>query len=179
MNPTIHKFLFSFIFLIHAGIGRTQISTNENIKYIRSVFKQINSEKNLKQLKLENEELSDEVFDGGISLIGFFRNKKILKIEQWAGLSYGTSQIDYYFDKDSLVFVYVIEKHFRQTGDTIDHSKTDTKFEGRYYYKNDKLIHISAKGSGLWSQSDDAVKSLLPDSKDFFRLLNSKRNNDG
>lgn len=173
------KLLFIIIFFLGASSSKAQTSIEKNIRYIRNVVTQINSQKNLKQVKIENEELTDEVPDGGISLTGYLTNKKILKIKQWAGLSYGTHQIEYYFDNDSLIFVYVKEKHLRTSSDSIDHSKIDLKFEGRYYFKNDILIHKSIKGSGFWNESNDGVSSLLPDSKNYLRFLYSKKNNDG
>jgi hypothetical protein len=179
MSNLPFKLLFNFILLLVVSSASAQVSTAENIKYIRNVFTQINSQKNLDQLKLENEELTEEATDGGVSMIGFFKEKTLLKVEQWAWLSYGTIQIEYYFDKDSLIFVYVTENHFRQSGDSLDHSKIEVKFEGRYYLKNDKLIHKTTKGSGFWSDSTDGVQSLLEDSKTYLKFLYSKKNNDG
>jgi hypothetical protein len=171
--------LITIIFFLGASNSRAQTSLDKNIQHIRNVFTQINSQTNLQQIIIENEELIDEVPDGGISLTGFFKNKKILKIEQWVGLSYGIHQIEFYFDNDSLIFVYVKEQHFRPSDDSIDHSKIDLKFEGRYYFKNDTLIHQTTKGIGFWSESNDGVSSLLPDSKNYQKFLYSKKNNDG
>lgn len=173
------KFLFTAIFFLATSSSRAQTSIEKDIRHIRSVFNQINTEKNLQQLELENEELTDETPDGGISLTGYFKNKQILKIVQWTGLSYGTHQVEYYFEKDSLVFVYVKEHHFRSSGNSIDHSKIDLKFEGRYYFKNDTLIKKTSKGTSFWSESNDGVSSLLPDSKNYLKFLYSKKNNDG
>lgn len=171
-------FLISLAIFLLASAAWGQSSTENSIRYIREIFTQINSEKSLEQLKIEDEELTDEAPDGGVSLVGFFKNKQLLKIEQWTGLSYGTLQIAYYFHDDSLIFVYVQERHFKQSGDSLDHSKIESKFEGRYYFRNDNLIHKTTKGSGFWSQSNDSVSSLLPDSKNYLKFLYSKKNND-
>jgi len=179
MNFKLSKLLLFFALLVNAGIVDAQIPNKESIKNIRNIFQQINSQKNLEQFKVENEELTDEVPDGGVSLIGFFKDKRLQKVEQWAGLSHGTIQIEYYFNKDSLIFVYVTEKHFRRSGDTLNHSKIDLKFEGRYYFKDDILIYKATKGHGFWNDSNDSVQSLLPDSKHYLKFLYSKKNNDG
>lgn len=169
------KFLFAIIVVFATTMSRAQVSTGESVKYIRSVFKKINSDQNLVKLKIENEELTDEPLDGGASLIGFFNDKKLLKIEQWAGLSYGSLQIEYYFSNDSLIFSYVKEGHFRPSGDSLDHSTIDTKFEGRFYFRNDKLIHQTIKGNGFWNEANDGVSSLLPDSNNYLKFLYSKK----
>jgi len=165
-----------FIFLLAAAGAAAQASIDKDIRYIRNIFNKVNAEKNLEQVGFENEELSDEVPDGGMSLTGFFKKNKILKIEHWAGLSYGTQRVEYYFDRDSLIFVYVMEQHFRLSGDSIDHSKQDLAFEGRYYFRNAALIHQVTKGTGFWNESDDAVSGLLPGSKNYLRFLYSRKN---
>jgi hypothetical protein len=170
------KFLCSLSFLFCIDIASAQSPARGDIEYIRKVFTQINSQKDLKKITVENEDLTDEVPDGGISLVGFFKDKSLLKIEEWAGLSYGTVQIEYYFDKDGLIFVYVTERHFRQSGDSLNHSKIDLKFEGRYYFKNALLIHKITTGIGFWNDSNDGVQSLLLDSKNYLKLLYSKIN---
>jgi hypothetical protein len=176
MNIAQFRFIICFILLLPAGFANAQKITEERIKYIRNVYKEINSQKDLQQVKLEDEEIAEEMLDGGASLTGYFKDKKLLKIVQWIGPSYGAIQIEYYFNKNSLIFAYVTEKHFRVIGDSVDHGKLDVTFEGRYYYNKDKLISKTAKGNGFWIDADDGVQSLLPDSKTYLKLLYSKKN---
>jgi hypothetical protein len=174
---TKRSILLSLVSLLLVISTKGQTKEEENIAFIRKVFQQTNAEKNLTQVKLENEELTDELPDGGISLTGYFKEQALLKIELWTGLSYGILQIEYYFSNDSLLFAYVTEKHFRQSADSVDYSKPELVFEGRYYYKKEKPINKSPKGKGFWNNSSDGEKSLLPDSRNYLKLLYAKKKN--
>jgi len=168
-----------FIFLILFVTSTKAQTKDESIGLIRKIFQQTNSEKDLTRIQLENDELTDEVPDGGVSLTGYFKDQVLLKISLWIGLSYGISEVEYYFNKDSLLFAYVTEKHFRNTADTINYSKADIKFEGRYYYKNGKLIYKTTKGNGFWNSSTDSEESLPADANNYLRILYIKKNKSG
>ena len=168
-------FLLVSIPAILALSASGQSRDEKYIAFIRKTFQETNSEQNLEQVRVENEELTDEVPDGGVTLTGFFKGENLLKIELWTGLSYGIYKIEYYFSGDSLIFVYATERHFRQSGDTLDHSKVDLIFEGRYYFKNENQISKSTKG--IWNSANDREQSLIPDSKNYQKFLYTKKKN--
>ena len=144
------------------------------IKEIQEVFKTTNSYKNLRTVKLSNEEFLENMTDGGGELTGFFKNDTLIKMSEWIGVSYGVIAIDYYFEDNELVFSYVQEKYFPATDSTIDRTKLILKFEGRYYYERDELFAQKNSGSGLWGDSLDKSNPILNDSKRYSKLLVAK-----
>jgi hypothetical protein len=165
-----------FLFFTCVVIPVMAQTKDESIGLIRKIFRQTNAEKNLTAIKIENEELTGEVPDGGVSITGYFKDQSLLKISLWTGLSYGIQETEYYFTNDTLIFAHVTEKHFRVNADKVDYSKVDLKFEGRYYYKNNELIDKITKGDGFWNSSEEGEKKLPVDSHNYAGLLYIKRN---
>ena len=158
------------------SLGSTLCSqqNNSDIIQIRREFNQINSSNHLIKVELNAEEFLQETPDGGASLAGYFDNGKLVKIRSWIGLSYGSQQIDYYFRHDSLIFAFVIERHFKVIKDSVDFEHTSLALQARYYFSHNKLIERNVRGSGFWGK--EQVENLLPDSKSYYALLQKKKN---
>ena len=152
---------------------------DEQIKLIRKKFEAINKDTTLRRVTLENEEFLVNIPDGGGELTGFYKNKEIKKIYEWIGLSNGISIKEFYFDNGQLIFVY--EKFdlfaFDDKTNEIDHSKTKTIFEGRYYFNKKKLFNKSTKGDKSLAARDESTEKILVErANENLETLNKKSN---
>ena len=149
---------------------------DEQIKLIRKKFEVINKDTTLRKVVLENEEFLEDMTDGGGKLAGFYKGKEIKKIYEWIGLSNGISIKEFYFDKEQLIFVY--EKFDSYVVDDktneIDHSRTKTIFEGRYYFNNKKLFNKSTKGDKSLAAREESTETGLLESANQNLVILSK-----
>jgi hypothetical protein len=174
-------FIKSHIFfaLTLAYCSVTYGQTKEDlVKNIRQSFQKINNDTTLTIVKLQNEDIPGETTDGGEQLTGFFNGDSICKINDWIGLSFGVKQYEYYFTNGQLIFVYETEKGFHANDSlgSIDQTKLDLIFEGRYYLDKDKLIDRKIKGQKRFEEGSSAVfvQGLISQSKLLSKLLRSK-----
>jgi len=159
--------------LLSAHMGSFGQSSNRDITRIRQIFNGINSDPHLKKLVIEGKDFLEHSPDGGAELTGYFSKAGLVKITEWIGLSYGIRQRDFYFDSTKIIFCYVAEQHFKTTDTGLNYNKTEPVFQGRYYYKNNSLIQKKLTGSGFWDKK--AETTILPDSREYFKLLIKKR----
>lgn len=159
---------YRHVFLLFATF--TFISTcftqakSDIIKGIQVEFKNINADNGLKKVTLENEEFLENMTDGGGELTGYFKKGQIKRVRQWVGLSNGNETTEFYFKNGHLIFVY--EKFasfiFDPKTEQFDHTKTETTFEGRYYFHNNKLIDYRPTGHNRFEDDTiDPEKILL------------------
>ena len=172
-----HIFLF-FLSTFFLTVSFAQ-SKNEQIKQIRKRFEIINKDTTLRKVTLENEEFLINVTDGGGELTGFYKGTEIKKINEWIGLSNGISIKEFYFDNGQLIFVY--EKFdlfaFDDKTNEIDHSKTKTIFERRYYFNKKKLFNKSTKGDKSLAARDESTEKILVErANENLETLNKKSN---
>lgn len=157
------------------ALGQTE---QEDILGIRSEYNRINSIPT-HQIQLQNEEVLGHITDGGASLTGYFEGKDLVKAVVWVGLSYGNREIEYYLKDNEMFFAYEIERTFAQKheeGEFIgwDYSKSqEIGFEGRYYFKQNKLIRNLEKGDRLFGSSFE-IKEFKETADEFFDLLRGK-----
>jgi hypothetical protein len=166
--------------LLFTGLSISNLSgqtTSEQIKAIRREFQTINADTTLRKITLENEEfLGDNIGDGGGELKGFYKGKAIKKIHLWLGLSNGTESKEFYFQDGQLIFVYEKFKTFGydEKKGQMDYDKTTTTFEGRYYFKNQKLISQSTKGQNRHDDEAADPSVFLEQANEDLNLLNKK-----
>jgi hypothetical protein len=148
------------------------------IKGIKVEFNKINADKGLRKVILENEEFLENMTDGGGELSGYFMKGQIKKVRQWVGLSNGNETKEFYFKNGQLIFVY--EKFdsfiFNPNKEQLDHTKTETTFEGRYYFNNNKIIDYRTTGHNRFEDDTiDPEKTLLEEaSKNVKQLTKNK-----
>ncbi|WP_106791659.1 hypothetical protein [Aquimarina sp. Aq78] len=142
-------------------------NTEELIQKIRTEFRRINSNHQLKKIDLYNEEFMEYTTDGGGQLTGYFENGKLVKYVEWIGVSYGSIVIEYYLKKGKLFFAYEQENKFKSVYDSsgewmyFDTSlPPETIFEGRYYFNNSKLIRELNKGDRISDRVFEPSKIL-------------------
>lgn len=151
------------------------------IKDIREAVQKINIDKSLKSVKLENEQISNDIPDGGCSLTGYFKGKVICKMDFWVGLSYCIRQYSLYLNKKGApVFIYETEQDFPENKKGgLDYDKIIPVFEARYYLQNGKTIDIRLKGKkrlGLKLPSQE-IADLLSNVKLYKKLLSGEIKN--
>lgn len=168
--------IFAMMILSEAN-GQNKNDT-ATITHIKSVYQQVNNYKNYHIVTIDDTGnfLGDATDNGGY-LKGYFLNDSLKKIVEWVGLSNKVIQIEYYFDKRQLLFVYQKENmyHFNDSTQSFDYIKHEISFSGRYYFNNSTLIYsiISDKEHQETKQKD--ATDLLTSAKDYEKLLEAKR----
>jgi hypothetical protein len=119
---------------------------------------------------LDDEQINEDGSDGGAELKGYFKNEKIVKMFHWLGISYGNRIKEFYFKEDHLIFVYEKFESFIQTKNGLDHSKTKTSFEGRYYFNKGKLIEQKITGKKPLLDKDANIEKELKEEAQRLRL---------
>ena len=118
---------------------------------------------------LTNEQFLGHMTEGGGELTGYFKTGQIKKIVERIGLSYCVRTFEYYFWDGQLIFVYAKEEDFPyidSTG-TLDYTKLELAFEGRYYFDNGKIIETKMTGQKRVAddKETDIEKELLATAK--------------
>jgi len=147
---------------------------------IRKEFKIINNDTTLKKVVLSDEEFLAHTTDGGGQLTGFYKEGQLRKIVSWIGLSNGNEIFEFYFTNSKLIFVYEQFNSFiyDRKQETLRLDTTERTFEGRYYFKNDKLIDQITTGHNRFENDDiDPQKTLLILAAENKKLLASKTKN--
>ncbi len=131
-------------------------NTKEAINEIRQQYKWINSQKDFKSVSLNNLDFLEHPSDNGATLTGFYKNNTLYKIIETIGISYAVYVNEYYLKNNELIFVYAIEKQYKQKVDKngkvtgeLDYTSTDLKYEHRLYYKNGKQIRELKTGTKI------------------------------
>lgn len=165
--------LASFILSTHL-LGQ---AGGDRVKTIREEFQAINGDTALKKVTLEGDAFLDHTPDGGAALTGYYKEGQIKKIHQWIGLSHGIEVVEFYFKGGRLIFVYEQFRSFAYDPqkETLDLTRTETTFEGRYYFHNQKLFHYTTTGHNRFG--DDGInpeQTLLSAAKGHRKLLNKQ-----
>ncbi len=157
------KLLLSLLLIPLTGLCQ---DSDQLITEIRAEFKRINSTSQLEKIELFNDTFMEYHTDGGGQLTGFFENNNLVKITEWIGPSHGTLITDYYLKDGKLFFAYQQENKFKDIFDEsgewigLNTSQEETKFEGRYYFHNKKLIKQLNKGTRMFDQVFEQRKFL-------------------
>lgn len=130
-------------------------------------------------LTLKNEEFLERMPDGGAVLKGFFKNGELCRVEETIGISYAYITRGYCYEDHEPVLAYEREEAFQMdsSGD-IDHSRTNTSYEGYFHYKEGELDKKNENGDKVIQQKDDNGKSLLDLAEKRKRILLEKGNGD-
>ncbi len=159
------------IFLAVFLSGNIFSQTNKkDIDVIRTQFKFINSQKNLKKIYLENEEFTDDIPSEGCGLEGYYLNGELLKAVEQDAVSTGLYTSEYYLKDGKLIFVYRYEKEFLRNPETGEFTDSKKTYEERVYYKNGKIIRHLEKGKSLLKNTPDYQKLF----SDYRKYLDTK-----
>ncbi len=152
----------------------------KHINDIRKEFKSINSDSTLIKVVLNNEEFLDHATDGGGQLTGFYKGGQLKKMVSWIGLSNGNEIFEFYFSNNKLIFVYEQFNSFiyDQEKEILRADTTERTFEGRYYFKDEKLIDQVTTGHNRFEDdSIDPEKTLSTQADEYKKLLSRKSQN--
>jgi hypothetical protein len=121
---------------------------DEKVTNIQDKFRTINSETGYLVKRLTNEQFLERMTDGGGELTGYFRNGQVKKIIERIGFSSCVRTFEYYLWDGQLIFVYEKEEDFPYVGSTgtLDYTKLELVFEGRYYFDDGKAIETKMTG---------------------------------
>lgn len=156
----------------------TQAQTNPLFKkQINQNVKTINSLKTLEQRSVE--ELHSSVNDTArdLRLTGFFKKDKLLKIVSKEKTSSGIQVMEYYLNNDKLIFVLEQFKTFvfDKKTDSFNKDSTETNFEGKYYFNNNKLIDQITTGHNKFENDNlDPEKVLIGEAEGYIKTLKRK-----
>ena len=171
--------IFTFISLINltTSFGQGKEFTHGLLFNIRRMYEQINVYKNYKIVTIDNsEEFLGHNTDNGGELKGYFKGDSLKKVVVWVGLSNKVIQNEYYYNNDTLFFVFSTESNYRFNDSTqsFDYSKLDIIFKGRYYYRKEQLIDtILNDTKHIATKKQDAL-DFLTSSKDYFKLFKAR-----
>ena len=103
-------------------------------------------------------------FDGGGEVLYCYRGKKLVKIREEIGLSWGRSSTEYYFHNDTIMLFRVCEELFPWTVDSsgLDHTRLFTSYEGAHYlrtWRNE--LQVIERGVRAWSGPHDEAEMNL------------------
>ncbi|MFY0599878.1 MAG: hypothetical protein JXR03_09420 [Cyclobacteriaceae bacterium] len=110
---------------------------NERHPNIQNFINEINAElATSEKVTVENEELMEQMTDGGGELTGYFANGQIQKMELSVGLSYGISELEFFYGDSKLYFVLETFRQFKYNEETgsFNYSTTEQTFKGEYLF---------------------------------------------
>jgi hypothetical protein len=152
--------LFTILFL-------SILTSAQDLKFIKNTVSEINREKVYSVIEIPNDYFvneKNEVLDNGQSLTAYYKNNKLKKMVHFAGISYQNVTIEYYFNKNNLIFV--LEKKYQTQGKNEYLKNPKLISENRYYFENNTII----KTIGEESKDQNFIKnveSFLKDLKKF------------
>lgn len=178
IQSLIRKFTISILSVFLFGVTLVAQDISEKFPDVIKRVNAINSDRSFDSVVLTNEEFMTQMTDGGGELIGYYKKREIQKITKSIGLSYGIETFDYYFSSGKLMFIYETLNGFVPDDSlgTLDHTKTELNFIGRYYFKNQKLVDAETTGHNRFESDDiDMEKTLLKETQENLLKLNRRR----
>lgn len=167
----------SLILLLLSAIAYGQES-KEAIKKIEDKVRRIDSAKGLTVKVLRDKEV-DELADGGLSLTGYYKNDKLIKMQFWVAQMEAIWDCSYYYDNDSLIFANEKEKAYRVDSAKmeIDFNHTTVKMDNRFYFDKGKLIRKTTNGEPMKSEMTDeqVAAGIRKYCDDYFLKLQKSR----
>ena len=174
--------LRNFILFLFASFVLSNFSSAQSgpdfIKIVGKESRMIDSDSSMKKITLQNEDFLKNMPDGGGMMTGYFKNGQVKKIYVWVGLSYGTEIKEFYFRNNQLIFVYERFHSFPldKASNELDYTKTEITFEGRYYFRQNKIISKVTKGHRRFEDNTaDPARKFLTEAKENLMMLEKKK----
>lgn len=114
-----------------------QTAPDDKVRFIQTVFQQIDLDTGLSAISLTDHEFAAEQAGKSGQLKGYFKGDTLCKATLSVGLSYATVKEYYYFSHGQLVYAYETEEAY---------GKGSPNFEGRYYFDGYKTLSVLLKG---------------------------------
>lgn len=142
-------FIINFSFCFNFALG-------QNIAAVRKQVQQINGEKKYEVKTFGNDFFADvknENYDNGQELTGYFKKKELKKMTHVVGLSAWKVVTDYYFKRNSLIFVH--RTRYQILGENGYLDKQEKLGEQKFYFHHSKVLKKNIQGA--ISQDDENV----------------------
>jgi hypothetical protein len=170
------KIFSTLMLLLTWSLTFAQQKTNK-INQIKQTVEQINKGKNYTTKILDGEYFLEDMTDNGGRLTGYFKNGKLVKMEEIVGLSSCENKTMYYLKDNKLIFTYT-----RGTEDAnIDNTENSGanyvfKMECRFYFDNGKVIKSILKGETICSGKplESDAKTYQKECSRYIKLLKAK-----
>ena len=148
------------------------------INTIKKEIRIIDIDSSMQKGTLQNEEFLKDIPDGGGMMIAYFKNEQVRKIYVCVRLSYGTEIKEYYFMNNLLIFVYERFLSFLlyKAGNEFDYTRTETTFEGRYFFHQNKIIRKVTNGHRRFEDNTaNPARKFLTEAKEDVMVLEKKK----
>lgn len=165
------------ILLLILSSGSVNAQLSKQSKQIDSICKAIDKDVTLKKKVYEQEEFMENVTDNGGELTVYYKGNVIYKITEWVGLSSYVVINTYYLQNNRLIFVKDEEYFYERnsTGETTGKLSKDSRFIGKYYFKNGKLFDEESLGHNRFEDDkNNPEQEFNQSAKRFIQLFKSK-----
>ncbi len=127
--------------------------TDKSVASIRKTIIEINKDTTYALKTLENEQFLNNMTDGGGKLTGYFKDGRLIKVVEQIGLYSCKMTSEYYLKDNLLIFAYLLGEDYIYIDSISKFNYSDLKkvYEGRYYFKNGKLIDKKTNGESRCS----------------------------
>ena len=168
------------LLLTISSYGQDLMEKYPEIKHQKN---EIDKNKSLNKIVLENEEFLEQMTDGGGILTGLYdENKEIRKIEVKVFISTGVQEYSFYLKNENLILIIDNFKRFAWNEKTseFDYDKFDGGFSGTYLFKNKNLIdHISLGHNRFEDDQIDIQETFLNEINYYKNLIKKRLANNG
>lgn len=142
-----------------------------------ALVNEIDSFDNYRTVILSQGDYLEGYVDGGVELIGYYKDDGLVKITETIGLSYGVREHVYYLDKDEAPSIFrEIESYFPYENETgsFKYDRTESGYQRDYYLWQGILIHTTATGTKRFSEgvSDLTVSHIYRNLQELVSALN-------
>jgi hypothetical protein len=168
------------LFLNLAALGQGREDKEYRLYKIRSIYRAIDTVKGYTVVEIDDsEEFLGQATDNGGSLTGYYKGDSLKKITEWIGLSNRIIENVYYFDKGKLICVKSKENRYKvnDSTETIDHTKTELIFSGRYYFSNGKFVDSILNNANRTKGKEADAKAYQVSAHEYSLLLDQRRKN--
>lgn len=144
---------------------------------IQTFINKVNSEvTSSKKITVENEELMDQMTDGGGELTGYFTNGEIRKMELRIGLSYGISELEFFYKDSKLFFILETFRQFKynEENGSFNYSETAQTFRGEYLFTNP--FDYETLGHNRFENDELDPEEVLRDEANNYLTIIKKKN---
>lgn len=117
----------------------------------------------------------EQMTDGGGELIGYLANEEIVKMELRVGLSYGISELEFFYRDSKLFFVLETFRQYKYDEETgsFDYSKTEQTFRGEYLFEY-PFDYATLGHNRFESDALDPEEVLREEATEYLELLKKK-----
>lgn len=146
-----HLWLYALLLTTPRVYSQTT-SDNDRVEHINACSEQIDRDSSMQKVNLSSREFyGEETTAGAASMLGYFRQDSLRRIDLSVGMSYGILREHYYFAGNQLLFVRETEDDFKDPAAKKDAVRS---YEAQFFFEKDALIQKIAKGRRLMGQDD-------------------------